>query len=117
MLRGGGIALAGLIGAWDVARILLAGGREPNSFDLLTCPIIPAMQVLGGSMLSNVSDSALATILVIANALTYAFAAYLVLILAEREKRAIIRASTINLWNKAAHFLRIPQRGQNGLSS
>jgi hypothetical protein len=53
LLRTVGISLAAIIGAWDVARLLSAGDREPSAFDLATCPIIPLMRLLGGAMFSD----------------------------------------------------------------
>jgi hypothetical protein len=81
LLRTVGISLAAIIGAWDVARLLSSGDREPSAFDLATSPIIPVMRLLGGAMFS---DGILAVTLFVGNAATYGLLAYGILRLVDR---------------------------------
>ena len=77
MLRAAGLGLAAFLGAWDVARLISAGDRQPTSFDLVTCPIVPVMRILAAY--ASISNTLLAGILFIGNAVTYAGVGYLVL--------------------------------------
>ena len=76
VLRATSLGLAAFLGAWDVARLISAGDRQPTFFDLVTCPIVPLMQLLAAY--ANISYTLLAGILLIGNAATYAGVGYLV---------------------------------------
>jgi hypothetical protein len=71
LIRVAGTGIAAMIGAWDVLRLLSAGNREPRPWDLITCPLVPALRLLNGTVFANISDDALAWILVLGNAATY----------------------------------------------
>ena len=84
LIRITGTGIAAMIGAWDVLRLLSAGSREPRPWDLITCPLVPALRLLNGTLFANISDDALAWILVLGNAATYGALACGALLLAER---------------------------------
>jgi len=76
--------IAAIIGAWDVLRLLSAGNQEARPWDLITCPLVPALRLLNGTIFANISDQALACILILGNAATYGAVACGALLLAER---------------------------------
>src|ERR1700733_7957606 len=77
VLRTTRLGLASFLGAWDGARLISAGDRQPTFFDLVTCPIVPVMRILAAY--ASISDNLLAGILFIGNAVTYAGVGYLIL--------------------------------------
>jgi hypothetical protein len=81
LLRASGLGLAAFLGAWDVARLITAGDRQPTAFDLVTCPIVPVMRLLAAY--ASIPDNLLAWTLFIGNAATYASVGYLVLLFLE----------------------------------
>lgn len=72
--RLGTLSVASFVGVWDVVRLLLGKEQPLSKLDLLTCPIVPAMQFVASSM--DVSNGFLIWALFCGNAATYAAAGY-----------------------------------------